>query len=113
MKKKIFMGLLAIILCVVLVGCANTKKDKGIVGVWKNDTTYTGYEFVYTFNEDGTGKYDAAGTIMEFKYTVDGDKLSITYTGDTSSFDTTYSIKDDTLNVLDSLGNDTLYKRVK
>ncbi|MBR3132683.1 MAG: hypothetical protein IKG42_01155 [Clostridia bacterium] len=87
------------------------KKDSNsIVGYWENNDY--GLSFIYTFNEDGTGEYDAAGTIMEFTYKTDGDKISILYTGNTVSFDTEYKIDGDTLNVIDSLGDDTLYKRI-
>lgn len=88
----------------------NSKKEDSIVGSWKNDDL--GYDFIYTFNEDGTGNYDAAGSDMEFTYKIDGNKISILYTGNTESFDTEFKIDGDTLNVVDSLGNDTLYKRV-
>ena len=90
---------------------AAKKVSNDIVGSWKNNDY--GSDFIYTFNADGTGKYDAAGTIMEFTYTTSGKKLSILYTGNTTPFETEYSVKGDTLNVIDSIGNDTLYKKVK
>lgn len=127
MKRFIVSTLIAVLLCVglfVLTGCENNKENKeevsestskqeSIVGIWKNDTTLEGYEFIYTFKEDGTGEYDAAGTLMPFTYTINGDQISILYEGDTVSFDTTFSVEGDTLNVLDSMGNDTLYQKVK
>ena len=84
--------------------------SQSIVGSWKNDEL--GYDFIYTFNEDGTGKYDAAGTIMEFTYSTNENELSILYTGNTAPFQTTYHIDGATLNVVDSIGNDTLYQKV-
>ena len=96
MKKRIFGSIVVAIVCLVLVGCSKGEK--------KN----------YTFNSDGTGKYDAAGTIMKFTYTLKGDKISIQYEGENmESFDTKYSIDGNTLNVVDSLGHDTLYKKIK
>ena len=80
-----------------------------ILGSWK----YQGADFTYTFNEDGTGNYNAVGTDMKFKYTIEGNQISILYEGSTAPFETKYSIDGDTLNVIDSLGNDTLYKKVK
>ena len=126
MKKIIVSTLIVVLLCAglfVLTGCENNKENKevvsentskqeSIVGVWKNDTTLEGYEFIYTFKEDGTGEYDAAGTLMPFTYTINGDQISILYEGDTETLDTTFSIDGDTLNVLDSMGNDTLYKKI-
>ena len=67
-----------------------SEKKDSIIGYWKNDEL--GYDFIYTFNEDGTGEYDAAGTIMEFTYKTDGNKISILYTGNTVSFDTEYEL---------------------
>ena len=116
MKKPVIIGIVAVAVIAVIIAVGlivfNQAKEITIVGTWKN--TELGYDFVYTFNKDGTGKYDAAGTIMEFTYntTVD-DKISILYSGSTVSFDTEYKIEGDTLNVKDSFGNDTIYKRVK
>ena len=112
MKKTLSIALLMVVLLgglFVLTACGNGGNT--IVGSWKNDSY--GSSFTYTFNADGTGKYDAAGTIMEFTYTTNENKISILYTGNTASFDTEYSIDGDTLNVKDSLGSDTFYKRVK
>ena len=95
---------------VSLTGCGKSKKDP-IVGQWKNDTTIPGYEFIYTFNEDGTCSYEAAGVLMKCTYKINGDKISILYDGDTESFDTTYSIDGNKLNVVDSFGEDTIYIR--
>ena len=51
---------------------------------------------------------------MNFKYKVDGNKISFEYTDeDMATLDTTYSVKGDTLNVKDSNNEDTLYKKVK
>ncbi len=91
---------------------SDAKQETAIVGEWKNDSLGS-YEYIYTFSEDGTGQYDAAGTIMPFTYEIDGDKISILYEGNTDPFETTFSIDGDTLNVLDSLGKDTLYKKIK
>ena len=112
MKKKLLAGLLVFVMCFALVGCGKANSNKEIVGQWKNDEY--GYDFTYTFNEDGTGEYDAAGTIMKFKYTIDGNKITFKYTDeDIDNLDTTFSIDGDTLNVKDSNGEDTLYKKIK
>jgi len=103
-KRTIILSLILMLGVFALVGCGASKK--GIVGVWAYNNSY-----IYTFNEDGTGNYDAAGTKMEFTYTTEGEKLSILYTGNTAPFETTYTIEGDTLNIKDSFGNDTIYKR--
>ena len=84
-------------------------KEDPIVGKWKNSSF--GYDFVYTFNSNGTGNYNAAGTNMPFTYKIDGNKISILYDGNTESFDTEFEIKGDTLNVKDSRGEDTFYTK--
>ena len=113
MKNKVKIIALIILLVVAvfaLTGCGSENKSGNtIVGRWK----YDGADYTYTFNEDGTGNYDAAGTKMEFTYTIEGNKISILYTGNTSPFETEYSIEGETLNIIDSFGSDTLYKRVK
>ena len=129
--KKVLTIVLIVVLFVgglfVLTGCDNNngstsnggsseskteaKSGSEIVGSWKNNSY--GSDYIYTFNEDGTGKYDAAGTLMEFTYTIDGSKISILYTGNTDPFETEFKIDGDTLNVIDSLGKDTLYQKVK
>ena len=114
MKKVFLVGLLTIVMCFMLVGCGKANINKEIVGKWKNDTTVEGYEFIYTFNDDGTGEYNAAGTIMKFEYTINGNKISFKYLDeDMETLDTIFSIDDDTLNVKDSNNEDTLYKKVK
>ena len=97
-----------------LTGCGKKEKTPeidrtSIVGKWKYKN---GGKFIYTFNKDGTGTYEVGKNVMKFTYKTDKDKLSILYDGDTESFDTTYSIEKDILNVKDSLGEDTLYKRM-
>ena len=113
MKKVIKIIVLILLLCVIvfaLTGCANkdekeSKKVDPIVGSW----AYGSGSFTYVFNEDGTGTY--AG--RSFTYKIEGDHISILYDGDSVPFETEYHIDGDTLNVIDSLGNDTLYKKVK
>ena len=91
----------------------NSTNGGSVVGVWKNDNTLPGVTFTYTFNADGTGKYDSAGTIMPFTYKTDGNKISILYDGDEVPFDTTYGVNGNILNVKDSSNNDVLYTKVE
>ncbi len=80
--------------------------DEKIIGTWE----YEEGGFVYTFNANGTGTYDAFGQIMKFTYTADGAVLSITYEG-SPAVDLDYELDGDTLNIKDSFGNDTFYNR--
>ena len=113
-KKSIAILLILALVCLIFAACSNTKEEPveiadAIVGDWASED-FDGI-FVYTFNEDGTGNYDAAGTDLPFTYTVDGDKLSILFDGDDISFDTTCTISGDALTIKDSLDEDVVYKR--
>ena len=81
--------------------------DNGLVGSWE----YESGGFTYTFNSDGSGVYDMAGTKMKFTYTAENSVLSITYEGSTAPMQLEYVLSGDTLNVKDSGGNDTIYHR--
>lgn len=117
MKKILGVVLTVVMLVVTLISfsaCNDKKKDDGaknsIVGSWK----YESGDYTYTFNEDGTGKYAFGTTALEFTYEIkDGNKISILYKGNTVALETEYKIDGDTLNVIDSLGHDTIYKKVK
>ncbi len=115
MKNVLKIFALVALACVTLftlVACGEKEgpADTGsIVGYWQ--TELAGYDFIYSFNEDGTGYYNAAGTVMPFTYAIEGDNLSILYDGDTEPFDTKYELKGNVLNVKDSSDKDTLYQR--
>ena len=81
--------------------------DTGLVGSWE----YESGGFTYTFNEDGSGVYDVAGTKMKFTYTAENSVLSITYEDTSAPTQLEYVLSGDTLNVKDSGGNDTIYHR--
>lgn len=114
--KKVLGTVLAVVLLVASIftfaACGEKKDDSKqssnpIVASWKYDGSL---DYTYTFKDDGTGSYNT----MEFTYEIkDGNKISILYKGSTVPFETEYSINGDTLNVKDSLGRDTLYKKVK
>lgn len=118
--KKFLLVLLTIGVSLILVACGNKNVQPAsdgnsvtsIVGYWKNDDFLPGTEFIYSFNEDGTGNYNVSGSDMPFKYVLNGKKISIFYDGNDVPFETDFEIKDNILNVKDSIGNDTLYKRV-
>lgn len=109
MKKTLLIAALIVMLVVAvfaLTGCGN--KDEGIVGSWE----YSGYgttKYVYTFNADKTGNYDAGGSVKNFKYEDSGDKVTITYDGATMSNEFEYKIEGNKLIIKDSFGNDVEY----
>ena len=105
--KKLLIGVLFITVCFLLVGCGKGNKSKNpIVGKWAYSSN-----FVYTFNEDKTCEYNAAGTIMKCTYEIDGDNISILYEGNTIASSYEYKIKGKKLIIKDSLGNDVTYIR--
>ena len=113
-KKSIIITASALIgACSILGACSGgdgeTNNSNSLVGHWASEE-FEG-AFVYTFNEDGNGNYDAAGVSMPFTYTIDGDKLSILYENDTTQFETTYKVSDNTLTIKDSLNADVVYNK--
>ena len=106
--KNIFKKLL---LCFVLIGCVivvsgcnkKSSTSSSIVGSWVHDS------YVYTFNSDNTGSYNASGTKMEFTYEDNGSTVSILYKGNTAASDYDYKIEGKKLIIKDSFGNDVEY----
>lgn len=82
-------------------------EDKDIIGTWEFEPG----GFTYTFNDDGTGKYEVVGGLMTFSYEADGSKLTLNYDDGLPSAELEYSIDGDTLNIRDSAGNDTIYHK--
>ncbi len=108
--NKIFRNIICVfvlIVCVVTVaGCGNTKTNRNsLVGSWE----HSGY--VYTFNNDKTGSYDALGTKMAFTYEDDGKKVSILYKGNTIASSYEYKIDGKKLVIKDSFGSDVEYTK--
>ena len=82
-------------------------EDTDIIGTWEFEPG----GFTYTFNDDGTGKYEVVGGLMTFSYEADGSKLTLNYDDGLPSAELEYSIDGDTLNIRDSAGNDTIYHK--
>lgn len=82
-------------------------EDTDIIGTWEFELG----GFTYTFNDDGTGKYEVVGGLMTFSYEADGSKLTLNYDDGLPSAELEYSIDGDTLNIRDSAGNDTIYHK--
>ena len=107
MKKSLISIVIATVLMVsvfALTGCGK-KGANTIVGSWDHSG------FVYTFNKDKTGSYDALGNKMNFTYEDDGEKVSILYTGNTAASTYEYKIEGKKLIIKDSFGNDVEYTR--
>jgi len=86
---------------------AETESEKSpLVGSWDYEELSG---FVYTFNEDGTGKYDVFGEVMNFTYTDKGDSIEFHYEDVDAPTTLDYSIDGDTLTIKDSAGADVKY----
>jgi len=82
-----------------------------LVGKWYAETLP---DYVYTFNADGSGQYDMAGTILEMNYSTENGKIKMNYTTEGySSVTLDYILEEDRLNIKDSFGKDTFYLKVK
>ena len=90
---------------------AETGKADTSVNSLEGSWEYEGGGFTYTFNSDGSGVYDVAGTQMKFTYTAENSVLAITYEGSDAPMELEYELNGDILNVKDSVGNDTIYHR--
>ena len=106
MKKTLALIIALFVLGGVFMVTGCEKKDSNsIVGSWDHSG------FVYTFNKDKTGSYDALGNKMNFTYEDDGKKVSILYTGNTAASSYEYKIEGKKLIIKDSFGNDVEYTR--
>ena len=128
--KRLFAIAAALAIVCAFAGCNKNDGDKGensapsavseesvqestdpLAGQWQSEKLP---DYVYTFNADGTGKYDMAGNILDLTYTTEEGKITISFTADGYTPVTlNYELDGDRLNIKDSFGNDTFYVRVK
>ncbi len=101
--KRIVLVLVIMVGITCLVGCG--KKAFTLVGSWDHNG------FVYTFNSDKTGNYNSLGTILEFGYEDDGEKVTLHYKNSTMENVYEYKIEDNKLIIKDSFGKDVEYIR--
>lgn len=82
-----------------------------IVGKWQSKDLP---DYIYTFNADGTGKYDMPGKVLDLTYTTESGKITISFQGEGYTPVTLdYIVEGDSVNIKDSFGNDTFYLKVK
>ncbi len=110
--KKAMAAVLIVIVLLSLAACGGKAEPAKapIVGSWECEYGSLG-KFIYTFNDDGTGQYDAAGRIKKFTYTEDGSKLSISFEGTKLPRELPYRIDGSKLFVTDSFGMEAEYNR--
>lgn len=109
MKKTFLVIGVVLVLAIAMIGLTGCDNNKGIIGSWSTKLYST--EYVYTFNEDKTGNYNAGGTVMNFTYEDDGKKVSILYTGNTDASSYEYRIEGNKLIIKDSFGSDVEYTK--
>ncbi len=85
----------------------NEAAGGALVGEW----VYTGGDYVYTFNDDGTGSYTAGETVMEFTYVDSGSAVEIQYATATVPNNYEYTIDGDKLLIADDFGDTVEYTR--
>lgn len=103
------------VICVMMIalsalaftGCGS--KGGSIVGQWVYKLGDS--EYVYTFNDDGTGSYSAWGIEAKFTYEDDGENVTILYDGTTLSQTYGYKVDGKKLTIKDSYGLDVVYNK--
>ena len=129
MKKTILKKTAVLILSAVLTmsfaGChqnnGNDKQESTVsvestitdplAGQWQSEQLP---DYIYTFNGDGTGKYDMAGNVLDLSYETEDGKITLTFLVEGYTPVTLdYEIDGDRLNIKDSFGKDTFYLKVK
>ena len=85
---------------------AISEEAKAVVGSWVSEAMK---EYVYTFNEDGTGNYAMGDTKKDLTFKVAGGKLEILFKGDTAPFKTPVRIEGNKLIIKDSFDKDVVY----
>ena len=83
----------------------STESSESIIGQWEH------LSYVYTFNEDKTGTYNASGISMNFEYEINDKNLSILFNGNTDPTILNYRINGNKLTITDSFGEDVIYTK--
>ena len=82
-----------------------------LAGQWQSEQLS---DYIYTFNGDGTGKYDMAGNVLDLNYATKDGRITLTFLAEGYTPVTLdYELDGDRLNIKDSFGKDTFYMRVK
>lgn len=126
-KSILIRGMAAVLLTVcIFAGCRGNESSPenvsenpseavsvpsdSLTGQWQSEQLS---DYIYTFNDDGTGRYDMAGKILELKYTTDDGRITISFQEEGYTPVTLeYILDGDRLNIKDSFGKDTFYERV-
>ena len=123
---KIIAVLFVVMITAAFAGCNNDQTEESsfilteseevinsdpLVGKWQSEKLSN---YVYTFNDDGTGQYDMAGKVLKLTYSTDEGKITLNFLEEGYTPVTlNYILDGDSLNIKDSFGKDTFYVRVK
>ena len=88
---------------------AAANADQSIVGSWS--LNLYGDEYVYTFNPDGTGTYNAAGKVMNLTYSIKDGIYYETFEGSTAPVKRAYRVENNQFIVEDSYGEEIVYNK--
>ena len=88
---------------------SDTNNSQSIVGSWA--TELYGDEYVYTFNADGTGVYNAVGKIMNLTYKTEDGIYYETFEGSTSAVKRPYRVENNQFIVEDTYGEEIVYNK--
>lgn len=92
---------------------SNDYIQTGIVGSFRYiDPDIQELVCTYTFNANGTGKYDIAGEVLNFTYTTDGSTLTIMFEGQQVPMVVEYTVDANALVIIDGTGSEIVYKRI-
>ena len=105
MKKNIVTIGLVIALMASVFAFAGCGEKNPLEGTWANSS------YVYTFNNDGTGVYDVAGTKMNFTYETEDGVISIQYEGQSAPLELNYKVGEKKLVITDSFGTEVEYEK--
>lgn len=124
MKKavKLLAAISALIMMFTFAGCNRNNGNAGnesqastvseqsldpLAGQWQSEELS---DYIYTFNGDGTGKYDMAGKVLELNYATEDSKITLTFLQEGyTPITLDYELDGDRLNIKDSFGKDTFY----
>ncbi|MCR4610966.1 MAG: BspA family leucine-rich repeat surface protein [Lachnospiraceae bacterium] len=91
----------------------NDYAQTGIVGTFRYiDPDIQELVCTYTFNSNGTGKYDIAGEVLNFTYTTDGSTLTIMFEGQQVPMVVEYTVDANALVIIDGTGSEIVYTRI-
>jgi len=91
----------------------NDYVQTGIVGSFRYvDPDIQELVCTYTFNANGTGKYDISGEVLNFTYTTDGNTLTIMFEGQQVPMVVEYTVDANALVIIDGTGAEIVYMRI-